>query len=129
MNVFATFMSRRFDYALGVGAMLLLAACGGNVDETAGQQSLAAVEASQPSPQPRVAPAAAVAGVDVAPVDGATSAGPTSAEEMFKANSAMAYGAPAQPEDAGNANDADGADGADSASTAPDAELQPEPTQ
>ncbi|MEW7849788.1 hypothetical protein AB2N08_13895 [Massilia aurea] len=110
MNAFSTFMPRRIDHVLSVGAVLLLAACGGNVDDMAGQQSLAAVEASQPLSQPHAAPAATVAQVDVAPVDGATSAGPTSAQELFKASSDMAYGAQAQP------------DGADSAANAPHAE-------
>jgi hypothetical protein len=98
MNALTTFVSHcRIKAALCCGAVLLLTACGGNVENTHGQQSLATVETSQASPATQPTPDTAV----VAPtVDGATGdGGPSTAEELFKANSEQAYG-PVQAPDA-----------------------------
>jgi hypothetical protein len=91
MYAFITFVSQcRSKAALCSGAALLLTACGGNVEQPAAQQSLALVATSQASGDPQPTPDTAVVGV---PVDGATDeGGPSTAEELFKANREQAYG-------------------------------------
>lgn len=110
MNALTTLMSRcRIHVLLGAGIALLLTACGGNMDETAGPQLLATVETTgslaQAQAQGQEAPVAEAAAPDAVPVTDAQ-AGPASAAEQFQANSEMAYGTAAQPDDAGTAPDA-----------------------
>lgn len=95
MNAFITFIAQCRSMAALCGAAVLLTACGGNVEQADGQQSLALVESSHanPDPQPAPAPDTAVVGT---PLDGATGeGGPSTAEELFKANREQAYGAAA----------------------------------
>lgn len=90
MNAFITFIAQSRSMAALCGAAALLTACGGNVEQPDGQQSLALVESSHASPDPQPTPDTAVVGV---PLDGATGeGGPSTAEELFKANREQAYG-------------------------------------
>ena len=90
MNACITFIAQCRSMAALCGAAVLLTACGGNVEQSSGQQSLALVESSHASPDPQPAPDTAIVAT---PVDGATGeAGPSTAEELFKANREQAYG-------------------------------------
>jgi len=97
MNAFMTFVAPcRIRAVLCCSAVLLLTACGGSIDATQGQQSVAAAEVVTAHPADHAAPAAEAA---AAPADApAAASAPLSAAEQFKANSQQAYGAPASPE-------------------------------